>query len=281
MTTTSAQRGTTGGGVPEPGGGRAAAGGGGGRPGYADPMTAPAPDWSALAASLVEALGLAVPPVAITFAAAPPAEVEPFADPMPAPTPDGRTGRVPAGCVFWTRAAERTFSTVAEDHANCSVGSVTHGFATLDEVVGREDVAALLESGWVTPEAVPTIPVVSERAGAVVYGPLAGTPVTPDVVLVRVDGRQLMVLSDALPGLRIEGKPQCHIVAVAKEQDEVVASVGCMLSRMRTRLANSEMTCAIPAGRLAEVVERVAATADCDRAVARYASEDARRFSAV
>ena len=44
--------------------------------------------------------------------------------------------------------------------------------------------------------------------------------------------RALMVLSDALPGLRIEGKPQCHIVAAAKEQGEVVASVGCMLSRL-------------------------------------------------
>ena len=30
-----------------------------------------------------------------------------------------------------------------------------------------------------------------------------------------------MVLSDAVPGLRIEGKPQCHIIAVAKEQDEI------------------------------------------------------------
>ncbi len=246
-------------------------------------MTArpPAPSWSDLSAALVEALGLAVPPVAITFAAAAPQDVEAFGDPMPAPTPDGRTGRVPAGCVFWTKAVDRTFSTVAEDHANCSVGSVTHGFATLDEVAGREDVAALLASGWVTPEMVPAIPVVHERPGAVVYGPLADTPVAPDVVLLRVDGRQLMVLSDALPGLRIEGKPQCHIVAVAKEDGDVVASVGCMLSRMRTRLANTEMTCAVPARRLAEVVERVAATAACDRTVARYASEDARRFAST
>ena len=37
---------------------------------------------------------------------------------MPAPTADGRTGRVPAGCVFWIRGAERSFTTVAEDHGN-------------------------------------------------------------------------------------------------------------------------------------------------------------------
>jgi len=43
--------------------------------------------------------------------------------------------------VFWMKAADRTFGTVAEDHGNCSVGSVTHGFKTLDEVAGNSDVA--------------------------------------------------------------------------------------------------------------------------------------------
>ena len=66
-------------------------------------------------------------------------------------------------------------------------------------------------------DVVPQIPVVHEKPGAVTYGPLAETPVDPDVVFLRVNGQQLMVLSDAIPGLRIEGKPQCHIVAVAKE----------------------------------------------------------------
>ncbi len=38
---------------------------------------------------------------------------------------------------------------------------MTHGFATLDEVAGRSDVAALVESGWVTMEMVPSIAVVA------------------------------------------------------------------------------------------------------------------------
>ena len=98
------------------------------------------------------------------------------------------------------KAAERTFCTVAEDHGNCSVGSLTHGFKTLDEVAGNSDVAALLETGWVTMDVVPQIPVVHEKPGAVTYGPLADTPVDPDVVFLRLNGRQLMVLSDAIPG---------------------------------------------------------------------------------
>jgi uncharacterized protein (DUF169 family) len=197
---------------------------------------------------------------------------------MPEPMPDGRTGRVPAGCVFWMRAGDATFSTVAQDHGNCSVGSLTHGFKSLEDVAGNSDVAALLESGWVTMDVVPQIPVVTERPGAVTYGPLGETPVDPDVVLLRLNAKQLMVLSDALPGLRIEGKPQCHIIAVAREQNQIAASVGCALSRVRTGMSVNEMTCAIPAAQLADVLGSIQRNAVADTAVARYAAEDARRF---
>ena len=82
------------------------------------------------------------------------------------------------------------------------------------------------ECGWVTMDIVPLIPVVTEKPGAITYGPLAETPIDPDVVMLRVTGRQLMVLSDALPDLSLQGKPQCHIVAMAKEHGIAAASVG-------------------------------------------------------
>jgi uncharacterized protein (DUF169 family) len=235
--------------------------------------------WAALSDALESNLHLTAPPLAITFSAAPPAGVPAFDHPMPEAMPDGRTGRVPAGCVFWMHAAARTFTTVADDHANCSVGSMTHGFKSLDEVAGNGDVAALLESGWVTMDVVPQIPVVTEKPGAVTYGPLKETPVDPDVVFLRLNAKQLMVLSDALPGLRIEGKPQCHIIAIAKEQGEPAASVGCMLSRVRTGMPSTEMTCAIPASQLADVVASVERNAVADAAVAQYAAHDAQRFA--
>jgi uncharacterized protein (DUF169 family) len=238
----------------------------------------PSQDWRTLATELSTALGSDVPPIAITFTDSVPQDIPAFGAPMPAPTADGRTGRVAAGCVFWMESTSSTFTTVAEDHGNCSVGSLTHGFQGIEEVAGNADVAALLESGWVTMDAVPLIPVVKQKPAAVTYGPLAETTLDPDVVLLRVTGRQLMVLSDALPGLRVEGKPQCHIIAAAKEQGEVVASVGCQLSRVRTGMPNAEMTCAIPANKLIEVISRLQSTARADNAVARYAAADSRRF---
>ncbi|MHB8438727.1 MAG: DUF169 domain-containing protein [Acidimicrobiales bacterium] len=231
-----------------------------------------------LSHALSSALHLAAPPIAITFEQAPATDVPAFDAPLSEPSADGRQGRVPAGCVFWIEAAERTFTTAPEDHGNCSVGRYTHGLASIEDIGGNDDVAALLESGWVDVEAVGKIPFVTTRPAGVTYGPLAESP-RADVVLVRVNGRQLMVLSDALPGLKIEGKPQCHIVALAKEQGEVVASVGCALSRARTGMRPDEMTFAFPAARLAEVVDAVERTAATDKVVAKYAAEDARRFA--
>ena len=94
-----------------------------------------------------------------------------------------------------------------------------------------------------------------------------------------MNARQLMVLSDALPGLSIEGKPQCHIVAMAMEQGVAAASVGCALSRQRTGMPPDEMTCALPAGQLDTMVEAIEKTSATDAVVAGYAAKDARRFA--
>jgi uncharacterized protein (DUF169 family) len=179
------------------------------------------------------------------------------------------------------RATERAFTTKPEDHGNCSVGRYTHGLATAEEIASQSDVATLLESGWVDAAAVARIPAVSERAEVISYGPLAETHDVPDVVLLRVNGRQMMVISDAVPGMRIEGKPQCHIVAIAKQHGEVAASVGCALSRARTGMRPDEMTVAIPGRRLTEVAAAIDRAAEVDTAVAKYAADDARRFAAL
>jgi uncharacterized protein (DUF169 family) len=238
----------------------------------------PQQDNQKLAEDLVKSLGLQHAPLAIRFTQEAVPGVEPYTDAMPAPTADGRTGRVAAGCVFWMKAEGRSFSTVAEDHANCSVGSVTHGFRTLEEVGDKADVGALVGAGWVAPGMFPAIPVVKERHQYVTYAPLRDTAGVPDVVFLRVNAKQAMILSDAFPGMRFEGKPQCHIIAIAKEQQEIAVSVGCMLSRVRTGMPNTEMTCAIPGARLAEAVQQIKTTGIVDGTVANYASEDSRRF---
>ena len=236
-------------------------------------------DWNKLSRELGKQLNLQNPPLAISFTDGPPEGVARYEAEMPEPTSDGRTGKVAAGCVFWMKAGKNTFATVGEDHANCSVGSVTHGFKTLEDVGANEDVAALLESGWATMDTVLQLPVVKNRYQYVTYGPLAETKIEPDVVFFRLNAKQLMILHDALPELRFEGKPQCHIVAIAKEQRQVAVSVGCMLSRVRTGMQNGELTCAIPSDKLADIVAKLETTCAADGSVAAYAARDAKRFA--
>ncbi len=227
---------------------------------------------------LEELLGLAVPPVAIAFISHVPAGIERIQRTTPPRTADGRTGAVAASCVFWIEGMQGVFATEAEDHGNCSVGSLTHGFKTMEEIAQNADVAALCETGWVTPEAVAKVAVVREKPTSIVYGPLRDMPVEPSVILLRLNGKQQMLLHDAWRGLRFEGKPQCHIIPIAKESGELAVSVGCMLSRVRTGMSNNEVTCAIPASRMSLLIERLRAARAADNAVAAYAAEDSKRF---
>ena len=224
-------------------------------------------------------LGLAVPPVAIAFLNHVPAGIARIERMLPPATADGRTGAAAASCVFWIDGMQGVFATTAEDHGNCSVGGLTHGFKTMEEIAHNADVAALCETGWVTPEAVAKIAVVREKPKSVVYGPLRDMPVEPSVILLRLNGKQQMLLHDAWPRLRFEGKPQCHIIPIAKESDELAVSVGCMLSRVRTGMSNNEVTCAIPASRVSLLIERLRTARAADNAVAAYAAEDSKRFT--
>ena len=114
------------------------------------------------------------------------------------------------------------------------------------------------------------------RPGAPTYVTTA-----PDVVLVRTHPLGLMTITDAVPDTLIEGKPQCHVIAVAKEQGRVAASVGCALSRARTGMPATELACALPGSRLDELVDAIERAAAIDANVARYAGDDAARFATV
>jgi uncharacterized protein (DUF169 family) len=234
---------------------------------------------AALDRELRELLGLSVPPIAIAFVDTVPANLARPQSTMPRPTADGRTGAVPAGCVFWNKATEGAFATIAVDHGNCSVGSYTHGFKTLAEAAQGADVQALVGADWVSMEAAAKIPTVNEKPAAVLYGPLAAGAFDPDVVFLRLTGKQLMLVNDAWPELRFEGKPQCHIIPIAQASGQVAVSSGCMLSRVRTGMSNNEVTCALPAAKLGDLVARLKRAQAADMKVAAYAAEDAKRFA--
>ena len=105
-------------------------------------------------------------------------------------------------------------------------------------------------------DVVPQIPVVHEKPGAVTYGPLAETPVDPDVVFLRAQRQAAHGAVRRDPGPAHRGQ-----AAVPHRRDRQ----GRGRARGERRAARSaacapacpptEMTCAIPASKLAEIVD--------------------------
>jgi uncharacterized protein (DUF169 family) len=214
-----------------------------------------------LASELVRLLDLEHPPVAVAFH-----EQEPGAQSRTRPVPE------PAGCCFWQQAEQHRLRTTAADHAHCSVGSYTHGFISLEEAASGEDTAALVGSGWVTEADLVNAPRVAATPAAITYEPLDEAE-DPDVVLVRLKAGSLMALQGAFPELSLVTKPQCQIVPLALE-GTIAVSPGCAVSRIRTGLPADELTCALPARDLADIVAGLARSRAADAAVSVYADND-------
>ena len=224
--------------------------------------------FAVLARRLSELLGLTDAPVAVSFDAPPRANAT---GPVPAQ---------PAGCCFWGPAQQQRLDTVAADHANCSVGSYTHGLIPLAQAAAGADTAALVGSGWVGEADLMAAAALPFRPSSITYQPLAEAQ-NPDVVLVRLSPTALMTLLGAVPDLTLARKPQCVIVPLA-HAGRVAVSPGCAVSRTRTNLPDDELTCAMPAHALASIIGRLEASTAADRAVSEFAAADmARNFSTV
>src|SRR5690242_16810942 len=146
------------------------------------------PDYKALEKQFQEILALKRRPVAVSFPNEAPASLEKF------------EGAVPSGCSFWRLASEgRSFYTVPSDHYNCPIGSHTHNIPLSQERAQELDQTLSLMSsiGYIRMEEVPGIPRLAQTPGAVIYAPLAETPVEPDVALFVGRPGRLMLLQEA------------------------------------------------------------------------------------
>ncbi len=216
---------------------------------------------------LEQLLGLKTPPVAIAFRPVPPAGVPRAAD------------AGPSSCIYWKRAAEgQSFYTEASDHFGCPVGAYTHGVempaAQMQELQGV--VGTMIQLGYLRAEEVPNIPRRTEPFGVAVYAPLDRAPVPPDVVLVRGNATQVMLLAEAAqaagagsgPGLM--GRPTCAALPAAMQAGHGVASLGCIGNRVYTGLGDGEMYYALPGAHLAAVLDKLAMIVDANRELKKY-----------
>jgi uncharacterized protein (DUF169 family) len=223
-------------------------------------------DWGSIERRLRDGLGLTRRPVAVAFRDAPPPGVKPF------------TGSEPSGCSFWRLAMEgRAFYTVPSDHYNCPVGSYTHNIPLPPERAG--ELPTVLEImtglGYLKMEEVPGIARLAKTPGAIVYAPLADTPVDPDVVLFIGPPGRLMLLQEASlrAGVAAQvpflGRPTCMALPAALVGG-AVASTGCIGNRVYTGAGDDELYVAVPGRDLARVADEAETIAKANVALADY-----------
>lgn len=216
---------------------------------------------------LCRLLGLRTAPVAVAYRPGPPEGV-PRVDAMG-----------PSGCSYWKRAAAgERFYTEAADHYGCPVGAYTH-HVDLPEAQAAE-LEGLIETmvglQYLRMEEVPLIPRRGEPFGVAIYAPLGAAPVPPDVVLLRGNARQMMLLTEAA-GLAdvpmhsgLMGRPTCAALPLAIQSSQLTASVGCIGNRVYTELPDDELYFALPGEHLTAVVEKLATIVHANTELERF-----------
>jgi uncharacterized protein (DUF169 family) len=217
--------------------------------------------------SLTELLRLASAPVAITFVDSAPPGVRPV------------SGVEPASCGYWRRAAAgEVFYTVAEEHKGCPVGAHTHNVtlsaSEQQELMGLVQTMAGLS--YLRVEEVPQIPTRQTPLRVAVYAPLAAAPVPPDVVLVRGNARQLMLLAEAAQAAGVAGtqsamgRPTCAVLPQAINSTHTAVSFGCIGNRVYTGADDSEAYFAIPGPQLDVVEDQLAVIVNANRELEKF-----------
>jgi uncharacterized protein (DUF169 family) len=148
----------------------------------------------------------------------------------------------------------------------CPVGAHTHGVPLNDaqkkELEGLIGTMVSLE--YLEMSEVPKIPHRTGSFGVVVYAPVGQLPGSADVVLVRGNARQLMLLAEAAQKAGVAGdfaamgRPTCAVMPQSIQSGRTAASFGCVGNRVYTGADENEAWFAIPGAQLALIEQKLA-----------------------
>jgi uncharacterized protein (DUF169 family) len=119
------------------------------------------------------------------------------------------------------------------------------------------------ELDYVRPEDIARIPVLGNRPNYVLYSPLAQTPLPPDVVLLFVDARQTLILSEATQQVEDQnapamGRPACAVVPQVMNTGRAALSLGCCGARAYLDVLTDDVAVfAIPGAKLEAYARRI------------------------
>jgi uncharacterized protein (DUF169 family) len=210
-----------------------------------------------------------------------------FSDSKPEGLPRA-TAPQPSACAFWKLASEGSiFYAEASDHFGCAVGAYTLG-AELTEIQQQElqgMVGTMIDLSYLRQGEVPSLPRRSSPLRFAIYAPLALSPMLPDVVLVRANARQLMLLTEAaraagyFDNVATMGRPACGIVPESAACGHVALSLACIGNRIYTGLEDEESYVAIPGSALEAICGRLDGILQANESLAAFHSARQSQFA--
>jgi len=117
----------------------------------------------------------------------------------------------------------------------------------------------MLSLKYLHADEVPEIPRRSQPFRYAVYQPLHSATGVPDIVIVRGEPRQIMILSEAaraagsFSGAATMGRPACAMIPQVLADAGAAVSLGCIGNRVYTGLPDGELYIALPGSRLADI----------------------------
>jgi uncharacterized protein (DUF169 family) len=208
-------------------------------------------------ATIITALDLDPPPIALAFV-----------DQLPVGIDTIQTD-VPSSCSFWRRAEQGVFYAPAEAHFKCPVGAMVMGFE-LPEAVSNELqqlVSNMSNCGYISSDEPAHIPAMQAGSKGIVYGPLSAFPLRANVVVCWVSPSQAMIWNEAsgeagwkrdIP-TPVMGRPACAALPASISRNRPVISFGCMGMRTFTEISGDRMLAIIPGALLAEFASKLKA----------------------
>jgi uncharacterized protein (DUF169 family) len=216
------------------------------------------------AKQLQDLLELKWPPISITFRKEAPTGVQRISE------------SAPSGCSYWKLAAEgQVFYTEAFDHYGCPIGAYTHG-VSLPPAQGKEleeMIGTMVGLNYLKMEEVPSIPRREDPFGVAIYAPLTDTPFPPDVVIVRGNAKQMMLLAEAAHAAGVSGandimgRPTCAMVPQVLKTQRSAMSLGCIGNRVYNELSDEDFYTAIHASQVPSVIDRLDIVLQANRAL--------------
>jgi uncharacterized protein (DUF169 family) len=147
---------------------------------------------------------------------------------------------------------------------------MTLGFPISIKVMANlsEFVAKMCGVSYIGAKELEHIPQMAGANRSILYGPLSVFPVDPDLVLLWLNGRQTMLLEEALGTVCWDrvgnaeafGRPACGALALSANEAKPTLSLGCLGMRTFTEAPDDKLLASLPGSVLKDLVERLQKT---------------------